>query len=84
MPRPRRLDAPDASELEGMSEAQSRKCPMPRCGVFVSLVVLVLIHAPLALAQNAAPGFSLGGTVLDSFHAPIAGAAFWEIGRAHV
>ena len=47
---------------------------MPRCGVFVSLVVLVLIHAPLALAQNAAPGFSLGGTVLDSFHAPIAGA----------
>ena len=38
------------------------------------LVVLMLTHTPLALAQTPVAGFSLEGRVFDSFQAPIAGA----------
>jgi catecholate siderophore receptor len=47
---------------------------MRRSSVLLVLVVLILVHAPLALAQIAKAGFSLEGRVLDSTRAPIAGA----------
>src|SRR5213593_4035517 len=47
---------------------------MRRSSVFVVLVVLMLLHTSLALAQIPAAGFSLEGRVVDSTQAPIAGA----------
>ena len=47
---------------------------MHRRAVFVLFVALALVHTPLALAQNATPGFSLAGRILDMTQAPIAGA----------
>jgi catecholate siderophore receptor len=47
---------------------------MRRPSLLLVLVILILAHAPLALAQVALAGFSLEGRVLDSTHTPIAGA----------
>jgi len=48
---------------------------MRRVSVLASVVALLaLLHPSLVVAQAVPPGFSLEGRVLDSTHAPIAGA----------
>jgi catecholate siderophore receptor len=58
---------------------------MRRSSVFLAFVGLMLVHAPLALAQTPSAGFSLEGRVLDSTQAPIAGARVTAVldGQSH-
>src|SRR6266536_6292179 len=55
--------------------ATRRSAPMRRVSVLALVVALLaLLHPSPVVAQAVPPGFSLEGRVLDSTHAPIAGA----------